>query len=137
MKIMCVMIGVLVAVLILHYGWSYALAHDAAAMRGLYADAAPKDKQRNDWYRTLKSNGGGSCCDLTDAAHLDQRYARQLADRSWEVFLTDLQKWVPVPPDRVVHNKPSIDGEPYLFRYPSVLYDGSLIRCFVPPIPGF
>ncbi len=85
------------------------LIHDMAAMT---------DPQRDAWYQSLKSNGGGWCCDLTDAAHIDQRYVRQMVDRSWEVFLTDLGKWVSVPPDRVVHNKPSIDGEPYLFRYP-------------------
>lgn len=107
---------------------SGAYAHDMAALT---------DPQRDAWYRGLNSPGGGWCCDLKDAAHIDQKYVRQLNDHSWEVYLTDLQKWVGVPPDRVVQNKPSIDGEPYLFRYPAALYDGSLIRCFIPPIPGF
>ncbi len=123
------MLAALAAVAIIFGIWaSGAYAHDLAAMT---------DPQRDAWYRSLNSSGGGYCCDLTDAAHIDQKYVRQLNDRSWEVYLTDLQKWVPVPPNRVVHNKPSIDGEPYLFRYPATLYDGSLIRCFVPPIPGF
>ncbi len=104
------------------------LIHDMVALT---------DPQRNSWYSSLKSEAGGWCCDLTDAAHIDQKYVRQRTDRNWDVYLTDLKEWVSVPPDRVVKNKPSIDGEPYLFRYPAKLYDGSLIRCFVPPIPGF
>ncbi len=103
------------------------LIHDTAAFT---------DPQRDSWYRSLNSKGGGSCCDLTDAAHIDQKYVRQEPDHSWEVFLTDLGKWVRVPADRVVTAK-SIDGEPYLFRYSAKLWDGSLIRCFVPPIPGY
>jgi hypothetical protein len=106
--------------------------HDLAAM---------KDPQRDAWYKSLENSDKTRCCDLTDAAHIEQRFVRQLADKSWEVFLTDAGRWFKVPANRIVTNKPSIDGEPYLFRFDGLcLICGqppSPIRCFVPPIPGF
>lgn len=96
-------------------------AHDAAAMT---------DQKRNDWFTSLKTPNGSSCCNLTDCK---QSEARQLPDQSWEAKIGD--KWWPIPPEKVLKNPKSIDGEAYLCH--SNYLASPIIYCFVPPIPGY
>jgi len=106
-------------------------------------EAAAGDPQRLDWFTSLHAPNTDWCCDNKDAEQLSQDRVRQIGS-TWYVWLPDLG-WTAVPANRVV-KKPSIDGEPYLFRSSidpltkaHYALDGSPsgIRCFVPPIPGY
>lgn len=89
---------------------SAAPAHDAKAM----ADAAMGDPTRGKWFESLKQPGlGTSCCNLTDC---HQTQARQLPDQTWRAILHDYKgdRWVAIPPDKVVKRPLSVDGEAYI-----------------------
>lgn len=122
-------------------------AHDAEA----WHDQAMGDPHRSKWFESLKTQFGGSCCNLTDCR---QTEAKQLADGNWLAVLTDWRgpRWVPIPPNAVLKNPKSIDGEAYICNsegaaahtaYGSgvgvhqVPDNDGIIFCFVPPIPGY
>lgn len=111
---------------------SPSIAHDSKAI----ANSLRGDNRRSDWFMNIHARQGAWCCDLTDAAHIDEDHVKQI-DNTWYVFIGSPAHWVPVPADRIV-NTPSIDGEPYLFMALTPL-EGSPdgIRCFVPPIHGY
>ncbi len=119
-------------------------AHDAAAMR---------DPVRGAWFSSLKMPGtNGSCCNMEDCERTD---ARQLDDQSWEALMVDAlgKHWVKIPPNKVIKEPKSVDGEAYLCHSQGdkggvrssleggKTYNASpsegLIYCFVPPVPGF
>lgn len=113
-------------------GLPVAEAHD---MKGIIA-AASGDQRRLDWYDSLKNGMDVQCCDRSDGHQLGDDKVKLIGSQ-WFVFLDDMKKWAPVPPQAVIRT-PSIDGQAYLFRmpYPSE-WSPDGIRCFVPPIPGY
>lgn len=97
---------------------------------------ASSDPQRREWFKSLKTNPQPngrrvSCCDVADGFRVDaiQQGSQWFIKWGGQVY--------PVPPEVVIKDPPSIDGEAYAFFLPSPAKNGSLIRCFVPPVPGF
>lgn len=99
---------------------------------------------RADWYRSLRSPGGGPCCDGDEAQHI--------ADVDWDttcennnfgesrchyrVFLHN--QWTDVPAQSVVDG-PNRDGSALVWEVPT--YNGNTlfstyIRCFMPGAGG-
>ena len=76
-----------------------------------------------EWYRSLRTPEGGSCCDVRDCAPADAR----VVGGSWEV-IDRRSAWLPVPPDRVLRRE-NRDGRPI------ACIVGGTVVCFVPP-PG-
>ena len=110
-----------------------AAAHDAKAL----ADAVRGDMRRWQWFDELKQpTGGKPCCNMTDCYRTE---ARQLVDGSWMAILSDYKgrRWVRIPPDKVVKQPLSIDGEAYICNSLGMGYEDATIFCFVPPIPGY
>lgn len=140
--------GFVVAVVVAVWA-SAAPAHDAKAM----ADAAMGDPARGKWFESLKQPGSGtSCCNLTDC---HQTKAQQLPDQTWRAILHDYKgdRWVAIPPDKVVKRPLSVDGEAYICNseggaaakqydpgmhqtYEASPWEASIF-CFIPPIPGY
>ena len=78
------------------------------------------------WYRSLSTADGQSCCEMRDCAPADAR----LTDHGWEVLVVPWEvapRWVRVPEEAVLHRF-NPDGRPILCRTPN-----GFIRCFVPP----
>lgn len=115
-------LAILLAGLLLSHA---AEAHDLAAW---------SDPVRDQWFRSLRVPGANtSCCNFTDGAAMNPDMVRQEADGSWSVDLG--AGFVPVPPERVVRNPPSIDGLPYIFMMATATADSpNGIRCFVPSV---
>lgn len=106
-----------------------AFAHDMESMTAAKEDG---DQHRNEWFKSLSSEGGGRCCDGEDGHHLAEKFTKNVQGR-WYVDLDGTGEWTLVPPDRIV-KKPSMDGEAYVFRYENRAFG---VRCFVPPVPTY
>lgn len=130
LKRLAIAAAIIVAVIGLAlWAWlASAEAHDLAAM---------SDPARDQWFRSLKvPERNTSCCDLRDGAAISPDRVRQEKDGSWSVDLGG--GFIPVPPDRVVTNPPSIDGMPYVFMMGTATADSpNRIRCLVPPVPTY
>lgn len=114
-----------IAVVVIYLVWlTGAYAHDAKAMT---------DQKRDDWFTSLKTPDGGSCCNLTDCHETE---ARQMPDQSWEAVVGG--HWRPIPPEKVLTNPKSIDGAAYLCssNYFTEMV-APTIYCFIPPVPGY
>ena len=81
------------------------------------------------WYRSLQTPQGMSCCDMADCRPVRARQVADDAGGHWEIFVGEEGQpkiWEAVPPDRVLrHNNE--DGRPIACRF------GGRILCFVPP----
>lgn len=73
------------------------------------------------WYSSLRTPTGISCCDESDCAPTDAR----LRDGHWEVRPAD-SPWLTVP-DEAVLKRENADGRPVVCIF------GGKILCFVPP----
>jgi hypothetical protein len=114
-------------------------AHDDLARR-LLADG---DGSRAEWFETLKTSSGESCCNLSDCSQISAEWRGDT--EGWWAFVTGA--WRPVPADKVLTSPRSIDGAAYLCmgsgsrggagsasrNTPSLL---GAIYCFVPPDLG-
>lgn len=138
-----VLIGLLAAGLMLALIVHAAHAHDAEAFA---------DPQRAQWFDSLKQPGStAGCCNVTDCR---QTKAEQKPDGNWRAILTDYrgERWIDVPPGKVLKRPLSIDGEAYICNTSGTAggqqYFGSgemanmppadgTVLCFIPPIPGF
>jgi hypothetical protein len=118
-------------------------AHDDLALR-LLADGDPS---RAEWFETLKTPSGESCCNLSDCSQITAEW-RGDTDGWWVLVLG---AWRPVPADKVLTSPRSIDGAAYLCMGsgsrgddPAELESASrgvpsllgAIYCFVPPDLG-
>lgn len=100
------------------------------ALLSLPATAAPPpgtdpDSETSQWYRNLKSPQGSSCCSVADCRHLPIRIVKD----GYEVRVPDGEvafKWIPVPPDKILHNIENPTGEAVVCYSP---YMG--IMCFI------
>lgn len=89
--------------------------------------AANAEENRGAWFKSLKQPGTGvSCCDISDCHRSDAQWR---GNQWWTVIQG---RWTPVPPEKELSNKPSIDGDAYVCssQYPS---STPYIYCFVPP----
>jgi hypothetical protein len=86
------------------------------------AVAEARSEDRATWFRSLKQPGTGmSCCDISDC----RRTEAEFRDGQWHAIVNgDL---TPIPPEKVLHDKPSIDGDAYVCHGTATIY------CFVPP----
>ena len=80
----------------------------------------------DNWYQSLKSSGGGVCCDGSDAF--------SVVDPDWEIsgdhYRVRLNgEWLDVPPDRIVNTR-NIVGIAKVWPY--TLNGETTIRCFLP-----
>ena len=81
------------------------------------------DPTLHGWFQSLKQPGSGvSCCSVADCRPVEYR----LANDGYEALLD--AKWVAVPDDRVLRNKPNPTGRAQLCRSPI----SGAILCFVP-----
>lgn len=88
-----------------------------------------RDPTRGDWFRSLTVPGSkASCCDVSDCA---RTIAHQLDDGSWMATVRGVPN-TPIPNDKILMDKTSIDGEAYVCSRPT-----GLILCFIRPTPGF
>lgn len=82
---------------------------------------------RGAWFESLKQpTTGMSCCSIADCRATQAEWR---GNRWYAIVMGD---WVPIPDDRVLHDKPSIDGDAYVCHGP-----GGTIYCFVPPSMAF
>src|SRR3990167_131537 len=79
--------------------------------------------ERGDWFRSLKQPGSGtSCCDVSDCKRSDAEF------RNGQWWAVVAGEWTPIPPDKELLDRQSIDGEAYVCASPK-----GLIYCFVAP----
>jgi hypothetical protein len=79
--------------------------------------------ERRDWIEGLKQPGtGNSCCDIADCRRTEAYWS----DGQWWARVWG--RWSPIPPETLLRNQPSIDGEAYVCASWS-----SGVLCFVPP----
>jgi len=114
-----------------------ALAHDDLARKM----QAGGDPTRADWFESLKTPTGASCCDDRDCRRTIAEWRG--ATRSWWAFVN--AEWRQVPAKAVLPSPPSIDGYAYICMGEDSVGDtrhamsgmkGPLpgqIYCFVPP----
>jgi hypothetical protein len=118
-------------------------AHDDLARRRL----ADGDASRAEWFETLKTPSGESCCNLSDCSQIPAEWRGDT--EGWWVLVSGA--WRPVPADKVLTYPRSIDGAAYLCMGSGSRGDapaglGSVSRsissllgviyCFVPPDLG-
>jgi hypothetical protein len=58
------------------------------------------DPQTSQWFKSLRSPQGVSCCDYVDGVRLEDPEWRQTEDASYEVFARGA--WHKIPPEHVV-----------------------------------
>jgi hypothetical protein len=106
------------------YLWLGAVA--AAVVASFAAFGAPPenaDPALAPWFRSLAQPGTGiSCCSIADCRPVEAR----ITPSGYEIHVKD--KWVAVPPDKILHGKENPTGKPVA----CVLNDQ--ILCFVPGI---
>jgi hypothetical protein len=81
-----------------------------------------KRPELNGWFRSLKSPGGGYCCDGSDGMRLDD-VDWESKDGKYRVRIEG--KWVDVPPDSVITD-PNLAGTAMV--WPTTGYMGLSIR---------
>lgn len=92
--------------------------------------AASAEENRGLWFKSLKQPGTGmSCCDIADCHRSDAEWRGGSSGQWWAVVQG---RWTPVPREKELDNKASIDGDAYICssQYPS---SSPMIYCFVPP----
>lgn len=93
----------------------------------LYQPAWSQD--RGAWFKSLKQPGSGvSCCDISDCKRVEAKWQGD----GWIALSNVTKQWTPIPPGKVLQNKPSIDGDAYLCEGPA----SGTIYCFVKPDIG-
>ncbi len=97
------------------------------ALLGIRGSAAAPpdgaDPAMHGWFESLKQPGSGiSCCSIADCRPVDYR----LGADGYEALLD--ARWVRVPDDKIIRNKPNPTGRAQLCRSP---ISGSIL-CFVP-----
>jgi hypothetical protein len=118
-------------------------AHDDLAWRML----ADGDVSRAEWFETLKTPSGESCCSVSDCRKI--RAVWRGDTEGWWANVNGT--WRPIPAEKVLTSPRSIDGAAYICmgndspgsspdrrdplrgNVPSLL---GAIYCFVPPEPG-
>ena len=96
----------------------------------LVADYPPA-KPDGAWFKSLKQPGSGiSCCDIADCHKTEAEWR---GNQWWAKVDGEM---VPVPGDKVLKNKQSVDGEAYICTAESQVRP-RLIYCFVPKNMGF
>lgn len=84
------------------------------------------DQKSDEWFKSLKQPGSGfSCCDKSDCRRTDADWR---AGQWWAVVSGE---WTPIPQDKVLLDKQSIDGDAYVCSSPN-----RRIYCFVRPDIG-
>lgn len=106
---------------------------------GQWAQSSPERRQ---WFRSLTIPEKArprlrvpyiQCCDDGDRVKTRFRVQKTSGADQWS-FLDPLDDiWKIIPPDIVIHDKQSPDGEAYLFRSAA---DNATLLCFVPPLGG-
>jgi hypothetical protein len=107
--------------------------------------AGMTSQQRAEWFASLRTPSGRSCCELSDCHRTE---ATLQADGSW--FAVVDGKWRRIPPEKVLKSPQSIDGDAYVCNGKpwsgSNQVNGAIVNappsagaiyCFVPPIPGY
>jgi hypothetical protein len=83
--------------------------------------------ETGDWFKSLHQPVTGvSCCDISDCRSTT---ARQMPDGHWEASLD--QKWVSIPPDKIIADKVHPAGEAVICANPA-----GIIYCFTRPGAG-
>lgn len=98
----------------------------AATLLGTLLPAHAED--RGSWFKKLmRPDTGTSCCDIADCHRTDADW------RGGQWWAVVQGQWTPVPPEKELRNKTSIDGDAYICssQHPSSTVT---IYCFVPPI---
>ena len=109
------------------------------------AAAGTNTQQRGEWFSSLRTLSGRSCCELGDCHRTD---ATLQADGSWTAMVDG--NWRRIPPEKVLKAPLSIDGDAYVCNgkpwagskqvngaIVSAPTSAGAIYCFVPPIPGY
>lgn len=118
-----------------------------AAVVMLCLPAGAQEQDRGAWFQSLKQPGSNlSCCDISDCRQTKAEW------REGQWFAMVEEKWMPVPPERVLLKPHSIDGEAYVCNTASrpagedyspgigivpVGPSTASILCFIPPTMGF
>lgn len=86
-------------------------------------------QDRGSWFKSLKQPGSGfSCCDISDCRRTDAEWRGE----GWTAISKGAGgAWVVIPPDKVLDQPKSLDGDAYLCESPN-----GRIYCFVPPDIG-
>lgn len=126
-----------------------AIALFLAAIGAFSQRAHGQEIDRGEWFRSLRTDTGASCCGISDCGKVEAKWA----DGQWwaKVPRWDRTEWERIPPGKVL-DKESIDEHAYLCNSPGgaggTQYGGSgtfyesapwegQIYCFVPPNMGF
>jgi len=100
-------------------------------------EEALSDPSRSEWFSSLKRPGTEvSCCDVSDCGRTQ---AKQMDDGLWQAMMRTVNgaAWAAIPPEIVLRNKPSPDGEAYLCQSEPISTRAPKLYCFIPPTPGF
>src|SRR5262249_13963583 len=97
---------------------SSAVAHDD----GRFNNVDPEIKE---WFKSVRDNRGNFCCDIADGRRTTWRSSK---DGGYEVLVDD--KWLPVPPESVIHRPDNPTGESIVWLAPHPVEPW--VRCFVP-----
>lgn len=95
-----------------------------------YASGAPPagadpGSALSQWFRGLMQPGTGtSCCSEADCRVVK---AYRQTDEGWEIIPLDGNKWLPVPPDKILPRTDNPLGEPIACTI------GDIVLCFIEP----
>jgi hypothetical protein len=95
-------------------------------------------QDRGKWFRSLeRPDGGGSCCDISDCRKTSAEW------RGGQWFAAVNGRIRPIPPEIVLRDPPSIDGDAYVCAGRDIVDDENptditlgRLFCFIPPSPG-
>ena len=93
--------GILVLIMLLILAWTGVSIEPARGQSGNHGDGHAVN---HDWYRTLKTKSGWSCCS-GDEGHGDCRpvQAHQRQDGEWEAYLSG--SWQEIPRDAILRDE--------------------------------
>lgn len=103
--------------------WSTMPANSADAEHMRMYHGNPEYSQ---WMRSLvRPDTGTSCCNFQDCRPTEADFR----DGQW--WADVLGEWRPIPPEKVVKDPPSIDGEAWVCAMNRTIF------CFIPPAMGY
>jgi hypothetical protein len=99
-----------------------------------------RSQDRGKWFRSLERPGGGSCCDISDCRKTSAEWR---GGKAGQWFAAVNGRIRPIPPEIVLRDPPSIDGDAYVCAGRDIVDDENptditlgRLFCFIPPSPG-
>lgn len=101
----------------------------ALALACLLSPVAAQDRAA--WFKSLRQpDTGMSCCDISDCKKTQAKWSKG----GWSAIVRGYPR--AIPPNIILKNNPSIDGEAYVCASEYGPPDKAQLYCFIPPSPG-